>query len=468
MPSTFFGLSVALSGLMAQQRALDTVIHNVTNASTEGYSRQRVEFQANDPIYVPALNRAVTPGQIGTGVAIADHVRLRDQFVDASLRNSISAHAEFDARSSALAPLDTVLNEPGEAGLQALLSDFWASWQTLSSQPESSGAREAVGRAGAALADGIRSLDADLARAVSDADQRIGLHVIEVNSLAAEINTLNVEIAKVAAVGDRPNDLLDRRDLLLDKLAKLADISVSEAANGEASVSIGTQLLVDASTDTISALAIDAAGAVTVGGVPSTMAGGALRGLVDVRDSIVGGASGFQARLDTFAAALISSINAPHASGFGLDGTTGNNFFSGADAGTIALDAAVLGSSDKIAASTSVAGLPGNSDNAVALAQIQYATQIIGGETTTIDGFYQGLVASVGIEVDQSSRLAAVQLGVLDAARERREAVSGVNLDEEIADMIRYQKSFNAAARLMSAVDEMLDLIVNRLGIVGR
>lgn len=468
MGSTFFGLNVALSGVMAQQRALDTVSHNVTNAGTEGYTRQRVELATNQPVYVPGWNRAVTPGQIGTGVQIADHVRLRDQFIDSSLRQSMSAHGEFDARSSSMAALDTVLNEPGAFGLQNLLSEFWASWQGLSARPESSAAREDVRSTTQALADGIVSLRAEMDTAIGDADQRIGLQVTEVNTMAAQINTLNVEIAKVVSVGDRPNDLRDQRDLLLDKLSKLTDISVTESANGKISVGIGGQLLVDSATDTVNALAIDAAGAATVGGVGTTISDGSLRGLVDVRNTVVGGTTGFQARLDTFAAALIGTVNTAHAAGFGLDGTTGNNLFAGTDASDIAVDAAVLGSTDKVAAASAAADLPGGADNAVAIGQLQFATQVIGAQTTTIDGYYQSLVASVGLEVDQSARLAAVQLGVVDAARERRESVSGVNIDEEIADMIRFQKSFNAAARMMTTVDEMLDLIVNRLGIVGR
>lgn len=468
MGSTFFGLNVALSGVMAQQRALDTVSHNVTNASTEGYTRQRVEFATNDPIYVPAWNRAVTPGQIGTGVQIGDHVRLRDQFIDSSLRSSMSTHSEFDARSSSLASIDTVINEPGEFGIQSLLSEFWASWQGLSAQPESSGAREAVRGATRSLAEGITNLRSEMTTAIADADLRIGLQVGEVNTIAAQINALNTEIAKVVSVGDQPNDLRDQRDLLVDNLSKLTDISVTESADGKISVGIGGQLLVDSSTDTVSALAIDAAGAATVGGVGTTIDDGSLRGLVDVRNTVVGGTGGFRDRLDTFAAALIGTVNTAHAAGFGLDGSTGNALFAGTDASDIAVSAAVIGSLDAISAASAAGDLPGGSDNAVAIAQLQFTTQTIGAQTTTIDGYYQGLVSSVGLEADQSARLAAVQQGVMEAARERRESVSGVNIDEEIADMIRFQKSFNAAARMMTTVDEMLDLIVNRLGLVGR
>lgn len=465
---TFFGLQVALSGLQAQQRALMTISHNITNATTEGYSRQRVELQANAPYTNPALNSPLGAGQLGTGVTIAQMNRMRDTFIDASFRATTSSHGQFDARSEALAAIDVILNEPGNAGLAALLSDHWGAWQSLTTQPDSAGAREAVRRTGEALADGMGDLAGEFTRATTDAGSRITLQVGRANQIAGQVNTLNLQIAKSVAFGDSPNDLRDQRDKLLDELAGLTDITVTENTAGKVSVAIGGQLLLDATTDTANALAIDAAGAATVGGVGTTITTGSLRGQVDIRNSVVGGATGYLAQLDTFAAALIASVNTQHAAGFGLDGTTGNNFFSGTSASTIALDAAIAGTVDKIAASDTAGNLPGGADNALAIAQLQFLVQSIGGQTTTIDGYYQGLVSRIGVDVDQDRRLTEVQAGVLEAVRARRESVSGVSIDEEAAEMIRFQKSYNAAARMVTTIDEMLDTIVNRMGLVGR
>ena len=469
MGSTFFGLNSALSGVLTQQRALNTVSHNLTNATTAGYSRQRVDTAAQTPYAYPAVNMPVGAGQIGTGVVATQYVRLRDQFVDLNHRAAASGMGQYDARANALTTLDMVIDEPGDTGITHLLNQFWGSWQALSLQPESAAARETVRHAGQALSEGFNDLSAHLTTAQAEADTRIGLGTDRVNELAGQINELNKQIAMVVAVGQQPNDLRDMRDQLIDEIATNANVTVTEAgASGKVSIAIGSQLLVDSGTDTVNALAIDAAGAATVNGVATTIAGGSMRGLVDVRDSVIGGPAGYIAQLDTLAASIASSVNTRHAAGVGRDGSTGTAFFTGTTAGTLDISAALRASVDAIAASDSSGNLPAGADNAVALAQLQYVVQTVGSSTTTLDGFYQQFVARIGVDTDQASRMAQVQQGVLEAAQSRRDGVSGVNLDEEMSDMVRFQKSYNAAARMITTLDEMLETIVNRMGVVGR
>jgi flagellar hook-associated protein 1 len=273
----------------------------------------------------------------------------------------------------------------------------------------------------------------------------------------------------VVAVGQTPNDLRDQRDLLIDQIASYANVTVTEpGTTGKVSIAIGSQLIVDGTTDTVGTLAIDAAGAATVSGVATTITNGSLRGNVDIRDTVIGGPAGYLAQLDTFAAALSSSVNARHAAGAGLDGSTGNPFFAGATAAGLGLAAPIIASVDAIAASDTTGNLPAGADNAISLAQLQFVVQPIGASTTTLDGFYQQMVARIGVETDQASRMAQVQQGVLAAAQSRRDGVSGVKLDEEMADMVRFQKSYNAAARMITTLDEMLETIVSRMGVVGR
>lgn len=469
MGSTFFGLNSALSGVLTQQRALNTVSHNLTNATTAGYSRQRVDMAAQTPWAYPALNMPVGPGQVGTGVVATQYVRLRDQFVDLNHRAAASDLGQHDARANALGRLDTVIDEPGETGITHLLGQFWGSWQALSLQPESAAARETVRHAGEALAQGFNDLSAQLTASHGEMDSRIGLGTARVNELAGQINELNKQIAMVVAVGQQPNDLRDMRDLLVDELATHVNVTVSDGgAAGKVSIAVGSQLLVDSGTDAVNALAIDAAGAATVNGVATTISSGSLRGLVDMRDSVIGGPTGYIAQLDTLAAGLASSVNARHAAGVGRDGTTGTPFFAGTTAGTLDISAPIRASVDAIAASDSAGNLPAGADNAVAMAQLQYVIQAVGSSTTTLDGFYQQFVARIGVDTDQASRMAQVQAGVLGAAQARRDGVSGVNLDEEMSDMVRFQKSYNAAARMITTLDEMLETIVNRMGVVGR
>jgi flagellar hook-associated protein 1 FlgK len=469
MASTFFGLNVALSGVITQQRALNTVSHNLTNATTPGYSRQRVDTAANTPFSYPAVNNPIGPGQLGTGVVATEYQRLRDQFADLSFRSGTSDLGQFQAKADSLANIDTVIDEPGDTGLTHLLSEFWGSWQALSVNPESAASREAVRAAGQSLTQGFRDLNAQLVDSQSEAGARVDLGVTRVNDLAAQVNELNQQIAMVVAVGQEPNDLRDMRDLLIDQLSSFTDVAVTPpSASGKVSVAIGSQLLVDSGTDTVNALAISAIGAATVNGVATTITSGSLRGQVDMRDAVLGGPTGYLAQLDALAAAVAGSVNTRHAAGFGADAVTGRNFFAGATAATLAISAPVLASVDAIAASDTAANLPGGSDNAVALAQLQFVNQVIGASTTTIDGFYQQMVAKVGVDTDQATRLAQVQKGVLGAAETRRAATSGVNIDEEMSDMVRFQKSYNAAARMVTTVDEMLDTIISRMGLVGR
>jgi flagellar hook-associated protein 1 len=472
VPSTFFGLNVALSGLTAQQRALDTVTHNLTNANTDGYSRQRVEMSAAPAFSEPSANTDTRAGQIGTGVQVTAYTRLRDQFIDAQLRDQAGALGQWSARADGTSRINTIMDEPGDTGLSSLLQNYWASWHALSLAPESAASREGVRASGQALVDGFHDLSSQLTRVQSDADAQISADVTSVNSLAGQVTTLNQQIAKVIAVGQTPNDLMDQRDALIDKMSSLANITVSQpnAANGKLSIAIGSQLLVDSTSDATNQLAVSGTGAVTVGGVATTMSSGAIRGLIDVRDTLIGGPTGYIAQLDALAGSVVSGVNAAHGAGYGLDGSTGNDFFAagGTTAATIDLSAAVKGSLDKIAASDSAANVPGGSANAVAMAQLQTATQTIGSTTTTINGYWQAFVSQVGVDADQADRLAQVQQGIADATANRRDSVSGVNLDEEISDMVRFQKSYTAAARMITSVDEMLDTLINKMGLVGR
>jgi flagellar hook-associated protein 1 FlgK len=471
MGSTFFGLNTALTGLTAQQRALNTVTHNLTNASTEGYSRQRVTMAAAPAFAYPALNLERGPGQIGTGVEVKAYSRMRDQFLDVQYRTQNAQLGQWSARSDSLARVDTIINEPGESGLSSLMQDFWRSWQALSQNPESASARESVRSTAQTLISGFHDLAGQLEAVRADADTLMGTQVARVNELAGQINLLNQDIAKAVAVGQEPNDVLDARDRLLDELSRMANVSVTQGQNGKVFVAVSGALLVDASTNATNAMAVSGTPAVvTVGGTDVTagLSAGSIRGLIDVRDTIVGGPAGYIAQLDALAAQVVGSVNAQHQAGFGLDGVSGRDFLQGTSAATIGLSAAVTASLDAIAASGSAADVPGGTANAVALAQLQRGTVTILGDTTTLDGYYQSMVSRMGVEADRAFRLEAVHRGVTDASAGRRDAVSGVNLDEEVADMVRFQKSYNAAARMVTAVDEMLDLIVNRMGMVGR
>lgn len=470
MPSTFFGLNTALSGLTAQQKSLYTVTHNLTNAGTDGFSRQRVTAAAAPAFAYPGANTMVSAGQMGTGVEVKAFSRLRDQFIDVQFRQQVASLGNWEARGEQLDRVNQVINEPSDSGLASALDKFWSSWQSLSLNPESASAREAVRSTSETLTSTIRGLHLQLTQTQAEANAKIGDQSARVNTLAAQVTNLNQQIAKVIAVGQQPNDLMDARDLLVDEIGKMALVSVTtpNPANGKFSLSVGGQLLVDSTTDTVNPIAVSGAGVVTIGATPITLTDGSIRGYIDIRDTIIGGPTGYLSQLNNLANAIITSVNAQHATGFGLNGSTGNAFFAGVGATGITLAAPIVASLDNIAASGAAADVPGGSGNAVALAQLKNVTMLIGAATTTIDGYYQATVSAVGVDADQSFRMGLVAQGVMDATTNRRDAVSGVNMDEELSDMVKFQKSYNAAARMITTIDEMLDMIVNRMGIVGR
>lgn len=466
---SFFGLSTAISGLRAQQAALNTVNHNIANASTAGYSRQRVSMEGVPAGEQPSFYQAsrIMPG---AGVTLQELTRLRDQFVDTQVRQQLATLGNWTARSDALARVEGLINEPSETGLAAMADRFFASFQALARNPESTAAREAVRTSAQSLATTFQAMEQSLTQVRSDVDDTITARVAQVNDLVDQVNQVNMDIAKGVGAGIQPNDLFDRRDVLVDQLNRIAGVAITTPAGalGKISIALGSTLLLDGTSNTTAALAVDALGNATVGGTPTTIADGELRGLIDVRDTVIGGTTGYLQRLDDLAVGFITSVNAQHALGFDLTGAPGGAFFTGTGASSIGLAATITASTAAIAASDSAANVPGGSANALAIAQIQGNAIAIGAVTAQANDFYASLVGAIGTDTDQANRFRQVHEGIVTAAQNRRDAVSGVNMDEEVADMVRFQRSYAAAARMITTMDQLLETVVERLGIVGR
>jgi flagellar hook-associated protein 1 FlgK len=236
MQSTFSGIELGKRGILAHQRALQTVGHNLTNASTEGYSRQRIQLQATPPLYRPQLNRDGTPGQIGQGVDIARIERVRDGLLEGRIISATGDESYWETRDRYILQMEQVYNEVGDSSVRNLMDRFWDGWQELSLYPEQRSAREAVLQRGEALAEGIQLRYQNLDRIQSMVEQEIKGNVQQVNTLIRDIAALNEEITNVKAAGDNPNDLLDRRDLLVERMAEHLDITVDDRDPDEFSV----------------------------------------------------------------------------------------------------------------------------------------------------------------------------------------------------------------------------------------
>lgn len=439
--SSFMGLQTSLRGLIANQQALNTVGHNVANANVEGFSRQEAVLTAMGALVVPANSGVTGAGaQLGTGVDVTGIRRIRDQFLDLQFRGQNMTLADAGTRTNSLEQAELGFAEPSDNGINKLLDRFWNAWSALAQNPANASARTTVLQTANTLAGAFQSVNAQLTTVAAQAQDefaRITGPAGDVEVWAQELAKLNETIASAVAVGQAPNDLLDRRDLLIDKLSGLAQVSVRENGDGSVRVDFGGVALVDPA----------APGGYTW---PQTLTrpGGKLGALQDLA-SATGPALTFRSRLDAVAADLVARVNALHSTG-----PAGIAFFdpAGVTAGAINVTAT---------AATLQPGTTGDAernDIANAIAQLR------GG---SVNRAYGALVSEVGGIVRRARSDEAIQQSLVDNINDRRQSVQGVSPDEEMTNMIRFQRGYQASARTMSTLDEMLDTLINRTGRVG-
>jgi flagellar hook-associated protein 1 FlgK len=293
MRSTFHGLEVAKRGLYAQQTAISTTGHNIANANTKGYSRQKVNFTASTPIETPGMNRSVTPGQLGTGVTFDSIKRVREGFLDDQFRNEAQSHGSWSVQKDTLGKLETIFNEPSDQGLRSVIDQFWNGWQDLSREPDNLTARAVVKERSLAMMDAFKHTDTKLKELSEDLTTGIEIKTTEANTYITQIAELNQEIRRIEALGDNANDLRDQRDVLTDDLSKIVEINVRESANGMYNVTLadGTAL-VDGLQTSLLGDAVDL----------SQVTGGEIAGMIKAKDTIV---AEYQTHLNTMLKGLI-------------------------------------------------------------------------------------------------------------------------------------------------------------------
>lgn len=481
MSSTFFGLNIAVSALMAQRKAIEVTAHNVANANTEGYTRQEAVMKASVPFPVPTMTGDMVAGQLGTGVAIESIRRIRDGLLDYQIREQLWALGSWDTKSSYLEEIESIVNEPSEAGVDALLNKMWASWYDLSNDPGSYVAKASVVQTSSVLADALRRVALQLKAMREGADQEITSKLSDVNSALTSIDALNQQIATVKAMGDDANDLKDQRDLLLDQLSRMLQVGYQEEAEGSVTVWLGTPrsgsagsapILVQlgGSPATLTWDTSTAAGQVMIGAsdVTVNVQNGEIRALIDLRNGDLdpANAAGFAGRLEALATSLTAAVN----NVVNPAGAAGQDFFVNGGTGTlaqgIAVNSTLVGDPGQLPAGDPL--LPGDGSIALAVARLQNTAVSVGGKTITLGAWYQEVISRLGIDGKQAVTMAANQLLLVDHLKVNREAQSGVSLDEEAANMIRFERAYQAAARVMTAMDEMLETLVSGVGIVGR
>ncbi len=635
MNSTFMGLEIGKRGLMSHQQALHVTGHNISNAENKEYSRQRVVIKAADPLYVPSLNRANTPGNMGQGAAVSSVERIRDSFIDDRIITEKNTMGYWKSRDSFIYQIESVYNEPSDQSIRTKLDELWRSWEELSKYPEERSTREVVKEKAVNLSNEVKHVYRQLYDLQQDANRQIAQRVEQINMYARDIRDLNERILKAEAVGDNPNDLMDRRDAIIEKLSGFTDISVGRTDRDEIIVYIGSENLVQgevfrpllAETDPDNKGFYKLVWKDT--GRDVAVKGGELGGLFDIRDNVLRQNIN---DMNAFAVNLVDLTNEIHRDGFGRRGETNNDFFqhmmisdniegnfdlnndgvnditaifkvSGnnrVDASaaigitgtltfltndelesnvqidynasdtvntvikkindarlgvvaylnhngelslkaTVARDAdnknfiirhledsgqflvgltgvlkqsgpqgafdyrrtndirkllpsrehvtiapkfnpasylavnkSILSDVDRIAAARGkdVGGTGdfnttngmGDGSNALRIARMRHQNAMID-DNSTFNDFYTAVISRIGTQGEETKDRIKNQEALLKNLSNLRESVSGINLDEEMANMVAFQHGYNASARVISVMDQMLNTIINRMGV---
>jgi flagellar hook-associated protein 1 len=466
MPTLSSGIQVALSALLAQSQTIEVIEHNVANANTPGYRRQSAVLSTSDPVQVYGMDRGFGAGQIGSGVTVDAIKSYSLNFFDDRYRSNSAETSNLTTQKNVLSQLEVTLSETTDNGLVNKLDGFWSSWQSLAADPSNTSLRSNVLSQAGALSTAFNQRAQQLSALQADQNQTISSRVDEINSVASQIAGLNGEIARINSIGEHPNDLLDKRDLLLDRLSEIAGATSAVQKNGAVVVSIGQHFLVTGQNTSTLQAAPDPANSNLAqiswqDGKSFQPSSGELKGLLYARDSVI---PDQRARLDQMAKILATNVNQIHAAGYGQDGSTGLNFFNGTDALSIQVNPNLTSTNMAVASSTDEAG---NGDVAEAIAAMK-SSKWMSGSTQTLSDFYTGQVAALGQLVQRVTDSASQSKLVNSALDAQRESVSGVSLDEEAANLAKAQKAYQAAARVMTIYDELLDRIINGMGISGR
>ncbi|MCG9968004.1 flagellar hook-associated protein FlgK [Pelotomaculum terephthalicicum JT] len=442
-PGTFFGLEIGRRGLQAERQALEVVGHNLSNASTEGYSRQEAVHEATDPYCNPVLNQKLLPGQIGTGVEITYIRRYRDLYMDNQWRDVACSQGYWEGLNESLKKVEAAFPEPDEEyGLQTLIGKFFNAWEDLNNTPQDIGPKAAVREAGAELATTFRQTYMQLSDVRNNIDSVIDEKVARINSLTQQITEVSTAIARIIKLGEQPNDLLDKRDLLLDELGKIGRVTVENSADGYVSVSLYGQELVAFDNSRVDITRADAEGWAATN--PET---GMLVGYFDALDKV----DEYMSMMDELALGLTNVVNALHAT------TTASgtypDFFTATGAADFNLSA------DVQSAITNV-----NGDMALDIGGLRTDLTMLG-NTATFEGYYRGLTTMIGADTQGSADRLGTQNAVMTQVDNLRESLIGVSTDEELTKMIQFQYAYQSSARTITVMDELLDTLINRTAV---
>ncbi len=467
-------MNIARNAMNTYEVAMNVVGHNIANATTSGYTRQTAVLSSESPLSMGGF-------QLGMGVEVSSVTQAFDRYTNQAILQNTSVLSENEAKASALAYLEGIFNETAGYGLNEALADFWNAWQDLAGNPGGTPERTALLDKAEALCIQFNSMSRDLNQVINSMNSNLTAGISECNRITSQIAVLNEKIVAAESDGSKANDLRDQRNTLLGNLSALIGNDSFENENGSLTVMTSEGLLlVDGNQSWSFSQAGDQIyynGVAT--DVSQRLTGGKIGAWLDVRDEIT---PQYLANLDELAATLIEEVNTVHSAGYNLSGTRGTDFFealsnpavhSGA-AAFMQLSADVQGDPAGIAAGGQ-SGSPGDNENALRMADLQtddtisivkWSYQNRGTsntstlQSTSFEDFYRALVGEMGILSSGVTQNQEFAQSMLDNLADVRDSISGVNLDEEMTELMKIQRGYEAVSKLIAMADEMLQSLL--------
>lgn len=464
MPGLFQGLEIGRRALLTNQMSLQTIGHNISNVNTPGYTRQRVNITTT----MPENN---TIGTIGSGVQVTDIKHIRDLFLGDQYRQESKSLGEWSYKEKILSQVEDVLNPLSGESLSDEMNNFWDSWDEFGSNPNINYRNDLVS-ATKTMINSFHQLSNNVDKLRTSIDADLTNYTSEINRMTSEIARLNHQIQSLEVGGVVANDLRDTRDLVLDQLSYLVDINTNENQSGEMVVYIGAMSVINGED----AIRVEARVA-NIDGKPThklmwegtkyelTNTAGQLKSLIESRDVII---PKYLDKLDTLAATMVEQVNAIHRQGSTASGQTNIEFFDSSKmkASNIAINPDILADSSY---SLIMSGESGSESDGILAANISKLknTNVLNNGSTSLNEFYNGIIGSVGVDAHEATSFAKNYDLLVQQIEFAKESVQGVSLDEEMTNMIKYQHAYDAAARVITSMDQAIDTVLN-MGIVGR
>ncbi len=461
--SIISSLYIGATGLSVNQKGIEVTGNNLSNVNTEGYTKQTLELSST-----PTLEYS---GQmIGTGSTVSSINRETNTFVTEQLISKTADYGEENAKNTILAEIEQIIAIDGDGSLSTDIDEFFDAWQELSNDPSATLERQQVMQIGENLASSFQTMITDLDTVTGNINEDISGKITSLNQQLQQIADLNVQIVSAESTGISANSLRDQRDLLLKEVSEIAGINYYEESNGMVSVQLASgQPLVTA--DTVSTLeAVWNSGTLditlTSGASSVTLAAddfsGELGGMLELRDEYI---PELVEQLDILAYNLATAVNTVHTSGYDQNGASGSDFFTFSNSGANPWDGAAstlamaLTDTAEVAAAGNASAASGDNENTLNMVALQDQNLING--TSTLNNYYASIAAEVGLTVSENSNALESIDDSLTQIQNMRDSVSGVSTDEEMLMLVQYQSGYEAAARFLTTVDEMLDTLMS-------